>query len=171
MTTVLIVLLVIFILTLVIGGGNKCLPERLRKRHDDWIWIVSWVPRGWTARCGWAWPQPPKLLVGDSGWEMTDHHRFGHHTEEEFKKYRHIMPIPKRDHFMVTVVFFLHFIPLPMMAWTFKNEDYISLGLVRWDNVDKYYDRSRVRAHGTLGRIAMGIFIAGLAVLVYWGLK
>ena len=38
-----VVILVLLVLILAIGGGNKCLPDYLHKRHDDWIWILSWV--------------------------------------------------------------------------------------------------------------------------------
>ena len=35
------------------GRGRKCLPEHLRdKRHDDWLWPFSYIPRAWNAFCG-----------------------------------------------------------------------------------------------------------------------
>ena len=171
MTIALIVFFVIFILVTVIGGGNKCLPERLRKRHNDWIWILSWVPRSWTARCGWAWPMPPTRILGDSGWEMSDHHMFGHHSEELFKTYRHILPISKPGHYLISVVFFLHFIPLPMWVKTFKDGGYISLGVVRWDDVDGYYDLRRIRAHKLKAKIVLagiGLALGAVAYYVIW---
>jgi len=149
--------------------SNKCLPDNLKgKPHDDWVSFVSWVPRSWTARCGWAWPQPPKLLIGNSGWDLKDYHRFGHHDYEFFKLIRHVLPIPKPGHFMISAVLFLKFIPLPMMAWSFKAGGWISLGVVRWDDVDKYYDVLRIRASGTRGRIALILIGLGLAALGYF---
>lgn len=149
--------------------SNKCLPDSLKgKPHNDWFWPLSYVPRSWTARCGWAWPQPPLLLIGKSGWEVSDHHMFGHHTLEYFKKIRNILPIAKPGHLFVSAVLFLKFIPLPMLAWTFRNGDYVSLGIVRWDDVDKYYDLMRVRAHGLKGKIALALLFLIPAALVYF---
>lgn len=149
---------------------NKCLPDNLKgKKHTDWWKIVAWVPRSWTAWCGWAWPQPPILLIGKSGWEIADHHRFGHHTEKEFKRYKNILSVPKPGHFFISAILWLKFIPLPFMAWSFKNEDMVSLGVARWDDVDKYYDLFRVRASGMKGRIALILFLLGGATLIYYG--
>ena len=155
--------------------SDDCLPEQLKgKRHDDWRFYVRWVPRAWTARCGQAWPQPPKLLLGGSGWTEEDAHLFGHfntedHTAEDFLRANgDLLPIPKAGHFVLSAVLWLKFIPLPMMAWTFKNGDYISLGIARWDEVDQYYDLIRVRAHGTLGRVAMAVSILSIAAILYF---
>lgn len=161
--------------------SNKCLPKQLKgKRHDDWK-IGSWkiepiwrIPRAWTAKCGWAWPQPPKLLLGNSGWTAEDAHLFGHyntedHTAEDFLRDNgDVLPIPKAGNFLVSAVMWLKFIPLPMITWAFKNGDYISLGVVRWDDVDGYYDLLRIRAHGTLGRVAMGLTILAIAAIAYF---
>jgi len=169
MLIALIVLGVLIILILAIGGGNKCLPEHLHKNHDDWRWYVAWVPRAWTARCGWAWPQPPKKLLGNSGWTMEDRHMFGHHSDDFYEKNRHILPIVKAGNFMVTAVLFMKFIPLPMMIWAFKKGGYISLGVVRWDDVDSYYDLFRLRASKWRGRVAMVIMvILPVAAVVYF---
>ena len=99
---------------------------------------------------------------------MSDLHMFGHHSTEYFRKVRKILPIAKPGHLFVSAVLFLKFIPLPMMAWTFRKGDYVSLGIVRWDDVDKYYDLVRFRAHGLKGKIALGLMIIGLATLGYF---
>lgn len=158
--------------------SNKCLPPSLKgKKHDDWFWPLSYVPRGWTAKCGWAWPQPPVRIWGSSGWKESDWpdieiggetYYFGHHTPEYFKSIRKISPIARPGHLFVSAVLFLKFIPLPMLAWTFKNGSYVSLGIVRWDDVDKYYDLLRVRAHGLKGKIALAFMFLILAALVYF---
>ena len=177
MIIALLVVLVILTLILTIGGGNKCLPDYLRKRHDDWRWYVAWVQRGWTARCGWAWPMPPKRILGDSGWKESDWpsvvinaetHYFNHHPFEYFKKIRKILPIAKPGHFLISAVWFMKFIPLPMWVKTFKNGDYISLGIVRWDDVDSYYDLWRVRGHGLLGYISMALILLPAAAFGYF---
>ncbi len=32
---------------------RRCLPEHLRdRRHDDWLWPFSYIPRAWNAFCG-----------------------------------------------------------------------------------------------------------------------
>ncbi|MFQ5538800.1 MAG: hypothetical protein ACE5FB_00235 [Candidatus Binatia bacterium] len=156
--------------------SDDCLPEGLKgKRHDDWRWYVSWVKRSWTARCGKNWPVPPKLLLGNSGWNEADAYRFGHFNDprhknhynvsgaEEFlKKYGSVMPIPKAANWMDR-----GWLPLPMFAWKFANEHYISLGLARWDEVDFYYDLLRVRASGWKGRVAMAV-TGGLLALIIW---
>lgn len=150
--------------------SNKCLPDSLKgKPHNDWFWPLSYVPRSWTARCGWAWPQPPKLLLGNSGWENDDYHNFvGHYSREEFEARRHILPIPKEGHFLLTAVLWLKFIPLPMFNWNFKGKGYISLGIVRWDDVDEYYDLMRIRASRWRGRVALTVILLGLASLLYF---
>ncbi len=95
---------------------------------------------------------------------------FGHHPLEYFKRIRKILPIAKPGHLFVSAVLFLKFIPLPMMSWTFWNGDYVSLGIVRWDDVDKYYDLWRVRAHGLKGKIALAVMFLGMAALIYFTL-
>lgn len=161
--------------------SDDCLPEGLKgKRHDDWRWYVSWVKRSWTARCGKNWPVPPKLLLGNAGWTEADAYRFGHfntprHKEhynvlgagDFLKKYGSVMPIPKAGYWMVTAVMYRGWLPLPMFAFKWKNEHYISLGLARWDEVDFYYDLLRVRASGTKGRIAMAV-TGGVLALIIW---
>lgn len=149
--------------------SKKCLPAHLQTRHTDWIWILSWVPRWWTARCGWAWPAPPVLLLGRSGWVKTDWPvQFTHHEFKYYLKIMHKLPIPAPGHWLVTAVLWAHFLPLPMFAWKFRNGDYISLGIARWDDVDNYYDLMRVRAHGTKGRIALVSTGLGGAALLYF---
>jgi hypothetical protein len=143
--------------------GNECLPEKLRKRHDDWFWLVSWVQRGWTAKCGSRWPMPPKLLLGDSGWTGADQAEQGHHTAKWLDKYGKVLPIPKAGNWILTAAMYNGWVPVPMFAITWKNGDYYSLGVARWDNVDNYYDLFRVRAHGRRGRMFMyatGLFLA-----------
>lgn len=138
--------------------GNECLPEKLRKRHDDWkfLWgIASWVPRGWTAKCGKRWPMPPKLLLGNSGWTGADQIGQGHHTVIWLDKYGKVLPIPKAGHWLVSACMYNGWIPVPMFALTWKNGDYFSIGIARWDNVDQYYDLFRLRAHGRRGRFFM----------------
>lgn len=149
--------------------SDDCLPEGLKgKRHDDWRWYVAWVPRAWTARCGKNWPQPPKRLWGGSGWEESDHHMFGHHELEYFKKIRKVLPWPKAGYALLSAVLYRGWIPLPMFAITYRNEDHFSIGLVRWDDVDNYYDLARVRGSGLKGYITMAVFILGLAALIYF---
>jgi len=144
--------------------SNECLPESLKgKRHSDWIWIISWVPRSWTARCGKRWPMPPKLLLGDSGWTGADQWMLGHHTVEWLDKYGKILPIPKAGHWILTAAMYKGWIPVPMFAITWKNGDYFSWGLARYDNVDNYYDLFRVRAHGKRGRFFMWATVFALA--------
>ena len=143
--------------------GNECLPENLRKRHDDWTWIVSWVPRGWTAKCGKRWPMPPKLLLGDSGWRGIDQRVQGHHTAEWLDEYGKVLPIPKHGNWLLSAAMYNGWFPVPMFAIKWSNGDYYSLGIARWDNVDNYYDLFRVRAHGRRGRMFMyatGLFLA-----------
>ena len=135
--------------------SNECLPESLRKGHDDWPWFIAWVPRGWTAKCGSKWPMPPTLLLGDSGWTGADQSLMGHHTVDWLDEYGKVLPIPKTGHWIVTAAMYNGWFPIPMFAVTWKNGDYYSLGLARWDNVDDYYDLFRVRAHGRRGRFFM----------------
>lgn len=98
---------------------------------------------------------PPKLLLGDSGWTGADQSLMGHHTVAWLDKYGKILPIPKTGHWIVTAAMYNGWLPIPMFAVTWKNGDYYSLGLARWDNVDNYYDLFRVRAHGRRGRFFM----------------
>lgn len=151
--------------------GKKCLPDYLQRRHDDWIWIVSWVPRWWTARCGWFWPAPPVLLLGKSGWTMNHYYQHGlhnHHEPAYYEKIKDKLPIPAPGHWLVTAVLWAHFLPLPMFALKFKNGDYCSIGIARWDDVDDYYDLCRIRFHGTKGRILGAAILLGLAAAVYF---
>lgn len=150
--------------------GNECLPEKLRKRHDDWFWPVSYIPRGWTAKCGKRWPMPPKLLLGNSGWTGADHNQMQHHTVEWLDKYGKVLPIPKAGHWILTAAMYAGWIPVPMFAITWKNGDYFSIGLARWDNVDNYYDLFRVRAHGKRGRIFMWATAFTLAALTLYAI-
>ncbi len=161
--------------------SDDCLPEGLKgKRHDDWRWYLRWVKRSWTAKCGKNWPFPPKLLLGNSGWNADDGHRFGHfntprHREhynvagahEFLQKYGNILPIPKPGNWMISAVMYRGWLPLPMIAIRFKNEDLYSLGIARLDEVDFYYDLIRVRGSGTLGHISMYI-TGGLLALIIW---
>ena len=98
---------------------------------------------------------PPKLLLGDSGWTGADHIRQGHHTVAWLDKYGKVLPIPKVGHWILTAVMYRGWLPVPMFALTWKNGDYFSIGLARWDNVDSYYDLIRLRAHGRRGRLFM----------------
>lgn len=151
---------------------NRCLPDNLKgKKHSDLIWIMKWIPRSWSAWCGWAWPQPPVLLIGKSGWTSEDRHRFGHHTDKEFERYKNVLPVPKKGHFFISAVLWLKFIPLPFLAWKFKNGNMFSWGVARWDDVDKYYDLHRVRVSGWKGMIVAAIVLAGIIALGYWVLK
>lgn len=114
---------------------------------------------------------PPVLLLGRSGWTTTDRNTRGfhvHHAPDYYEKIKHKLPIPAPGHWLITAVLWAHFLPLPMFAWKFKNGDYVSLGIARWDDVDNYYDLMRVRAHGTKGRIALAGFGAGIAALTYF---
>lgn len=106
---------------------------------------------------------PPKLLLGDSGWRSADRVLQGHHSDEWLDKYGKILPIPKAGHWLVSAVMYRGRVPLPMFAITWKNGDYFSLGIARYDNVDEYYDLFRVRAHGRRGRIFM--WAAQLSIL------
>jgi len=58
-------------------------------------------------------------------------------------------------------------LPLPMFAKRFKNENLYSMGLARWDEVDGYYDLLRIRGSGTWGHIYMYI-TGGLLALTIW---
>jgi len=161
--------------------SDDCLPEGLKgKRHDDWRWYLRWVKRAWTARCGKNWPFPPKLLLGNSGWTEADAYRFGHFNkprhkdhynvsgaEEFLKLYGHILPIPKAGYTMLSAVMYRGWLPVPMFAKRFKNENLFSLGIARLDEVDFYYDLIRVRGSGTWGHIYMYI-TGGLLALIIW---
>ena len=150
--------------------SKKCLPAWLQTRHTDWIRGLKWVPRWWTARCGWFWPAPPARLLGRSGWTMQDYldGLHNHHPHDYYRKIKEVLPIPAPGHWMITAVLWAHFLPLPMFAWKFRNGDYVSVGIARWDDVDNYYDLMRVRAHGTKGRIALAGIGAGIAALTYF---
>ena len=151
--------------------GKKCLPAWLQTRHTDWIWPLKWVPRWWTARCGWFWPAPPVLLLGRSGWNLDHYVRdkmFQHHDFDYYGKIMHKLPIPAPGHWLLTAVLWAHFLPLPMFAYKFKNGHYFSLGIARWDDVDNYYDLMRIRFSGRKGRIAGWTVLLGLLALAYW---
>ncbi len=149
--------------------SDECLPESLKgKRHDDWRWYVRWVPRAWTARCGPRWPQPPKRIWGSAGWTEEDHHMFGHHEKDYYMKIKEVLPIPKAGHALLSVVLWSKFLPLPMFAITYRNGDYFSIGVVRWDDVDKYYDLHRWRGHGVKGYITMGAFVLSSSAVIYF---
>ncbi|KKM93685.1 hypothetical protein LCGC14_1205940 [marine sediment metagenome] len=50
---------------------RHCLPEHLRdKRHNDWLWPFSYIPRAWNAFCGqgplWKGQQQPIPSPGRS---------------------------------------------------------------------------------------------------------
>jgi hypothetical protein len=93
----------------------------------------------------------------------------------------HVLPIPKAGHWLVSVVWWLKFIPLPMVAITFDSDvapseegydpDYFSLGLARWDDVDSYYDLVRARAHGTMGKVVMAAVAVGIVGGIYLGIR
>ena len=106
---------------------------------------------------------PPKLLLGDSGWRGTDHATQGHHTVKWLDDHGKVLPIPKPGNWILTAAMYNGWFPVPMFAITWKNGDYYSLGVARWDNVDNYYDLFRVRAHGRRGRFFM--YATGLALL------
>ena len=159
---------------------DKCLPDSLKGQpHTDWkagwLRILSWVPRSWTAWCGWAWPQPPWRILGNSGWTGADQAKHPHHSVKWLNDHGHVMPIPKAGHWVISSVPWLKFLPIfPMFAITFKtpadDPDYFSLGVARWDDIDNYYDILRVRAHGKKGRILMigtGLSLAGALYLIF----
>lgn len=144
--------------------SKKCLPSHLRdKNHDDWPWFIAWVPRSWTAVCGERWSTPPRLILGNSGWNGIDQPQMQHHSVAWLDKHGPVLPIPKPGYWILTAVMYRGWLPVPMFAITWKNGDLFSLGLARWDNVDSYYELFRVRAHGRRGRMFMyatGLFLA-----------
>lgn len=118
---------------------------------------------------------PPKLLLGNSGWTGADQGLMGHHAVDWLDKHGKVLPIPKAGHWILTAAMYNGWLPIPMFAITWKNGDYYSLGLARWDNVDEYYDLFRVRAHGRRGRffmystiLALGSFGFLAAGLLYY---
>jgi len=113
-------------------------------------------------------------LLGNSGYTGADQPAFSHHTVKFMEENGHVLPIPAPGRWIVSSVLFLKFLPiLPMFAIKFKtpvgDEDYFSIGIARWDDVDHYYDLLRVRAHGTKGRIVMVIFGLAVAASLYFG--
>jgi len=128
-------------------GDEKCLPEHLRDRlHDDWPWPISMIPRSWTIVCGSDWPEAPELLAGDSGWTSEDRGRFGHFADEFFEKYKERFPIPKPKHWVITAVMY-DWIPLPYFAITLPNGWHFRIGVLRWDDVDNYYEIGTIASH------------------------
>lgn len=163
---------------------DKCLPDSLKgKPHDDWkmgpIKILTWVPRSWTAWCGWAFPQPPWKIFGSAGWREDDWpsveingetYHFGHHDQKFFNEIRKVLPIPRPGHALLSAVLWLKVLPLPMFAITYRNGDYFSVGIFRWDDIDKYYDWLRFRGHGLKGHLTMAAFVLGSAAGIYYWL-
>lgn len=91
-----------------------------------------------------------------------------HHPHDYYRKIKDVLPIPAPGHWLLSAVLWAHFLPLPMFAWKFKDGDYFSIGIARFDDVDKYYDLMRIRFSGTKGRIAGFTVLFGLLALVYF---
>ena len=128
-------------------GDEECLPIHLRdKKHDDFPWPLSLIPRSWTIVCGADWPEAPELLAGNSGWTLEDRGAIGHHTEEFIEKYGAVFPIPKPKHWVITAVMY-DWIPLPYFAITFPNRWHFRIGLLRWDDVDSYFEVGTLAFH------------------------
>ena len=96
---------------------RHCLPEHLRdKRHNDWLWPFSYIPRAWNAFCGqgplWKGQQQPIPSPG----------RSTHHWRDEDGSWR----------------------PYYACTWrlqNFWNGRYLHFRIgFRWDDVDFYYN-------------------------------
>jgi len=142
----------------------KCdLPEHLRERlHDDWIWPLSLIPRGFNAfghRCS-GWRLAPKLLIGynvtrwmnpgdkdiidvrwKKGWSVggINMKHYGPSPLQKFSKWGFSLTWPLHFEF--------HCQFTPPRGYTFDAEGppYSEKVLLfrigcRWDSLDKYYN-------------------------------
>ena len=109
---------------------RSCLPEHLRnRRHDDWLWPFSYIPRAWNAFCGREPYQVP----------------FGLYRLYEWSLGRSKKPIPPPGSYTV----YLWDIdgslrPYYARTWRLKNfwnGRYLHFRIgFRWDSVDHYYN-------------------------------
>jgi len=102
---------------------DSALPPNLKgKRHTDWIWPFSLIPRGWTAFT--LKTNPPKLLLGYnvSYWSVWNGREFPHPIQPrlngKFCSFQLCWPL--------------------FVSITFKWGFYFYVG-ARYDGVDHYY--------------------------------
>ena len=144
--------LLVAVLILLMGWKNtrrKCLPLSMRgRKHDDWGFPpLTWVPRGWTVVCGKNWPEPPLLLLGDSGWKKEYYAELQHHSPVFIDLHGSKFPIPRPHHWLITSVKYRGFLPIfPYLAITFTRWHF-RIGLMRWDDVDHYYQMWTIAFH------------------------
>lgn len=101
----------------------SCLPPHLQgKRHDDWPWPLSYVPRAWTSFCRGSFARPPRKLWGTTA-SKFDFPRLGW-------PFSYPQPIPKPGHW--------HAAWPPYFALTTSAGWHFRIG-ARYDDVDLYY--------------------------------
>jgi len=114
--------------------SNKCLPLHLKnKRHNDWIYPFSWIPRSWNAFCLF---QPPKLIFGYKVYDWTN--KYGQYRIEDNETHWFLdKPGPNPCQRTPNA----WYIGFPWyFTWTiFDTGYYIRIGF-RWDDNDMYYN-------------------------------
>lgn len=97
---------------------DKCLPEHLQgKRHDDWLWPLSLIPRGWNAFCG-----DGPIWHEEEGYESNPIPQPGFKCKHSIDKNG-----ASRKYWGVT------------FKWKFLYGFHIRIGM-RFDDVDIYYN-------------------------------
>ena len=100
--------------------STGCLPAHLRtRRHDDWPWPLSYIPRAWTSYCHGRFQTPPLRLWGDTPLTVFPG------TAWLYPK-----PIPPPGHW--------HFADPVYFAATSRGGWHFRLG-ARFGDVDNYY--------------------------------
>lgn len=101
----------------------ECLPDHLKdKRHDDWPWPFSLVPRAWTSYCG----KPPKKVAGNQALSTV---------VIDWVSYDYPKPIPPFGQWHraeADMWFSFYFALTSKLGWTFRFGS-------RYDDVDHYY--------------------------------
>jgi len=145
---------------------NSALPLHLQcKQHDDWIFPLSLIPRGWTA---FKFFQPPKMLLGFNvrRWDMPGDintikdHPYGTGWLFGFQSTTHganaIQKISGQWKFSFHITFPLSFhFTIKLWKRKKKSKEDIERGIIhgydqthfiygrcgfRWDSKDRYYN-------------------------------
>lgn len=135
---------------------NSALPDWWKgKRHNDWPWPFSWIPRAWTS---FKLFQPPIVIFGYKTYDWT----FAYNGEKKVVKYKKWIFFKRYKVYQLKKDFKYELEkigPNPCQRWSgaftfsfpwhiswtiFDTGWYIRVGF-RWDDVDMYYTFPAIR--------------------------